>query len=193
MNNHEQEFINQLKKGEDGAFRTLFDVYYHLLFCVANQYVKDDFTADTIVGDTLFHIWEQRNTLSIETSLQAYLIRSVRNLAINHLKQTFLEREISLENYNDTPESILQGLFISDEYPLGALLEKELSERIHTEIDKLPAETRQVFILNRIQGLEYKEVADQIGISVNTVKYHVKQALSILRIRLKDFLMNLFW
>ena len=140
---HETELIDGLRSGESKAYRTLFDNYYHLLFRIACQYVRDDTVADTIVGDVLSHIWETRTSLRITSSLQAYLVCCIRNYALNYQKKIFADREISLDDYEEYPEAILQGMFLSDEYPLGHLLEKELSEQILREIDKLPRETRR--------------------------------------------------
>ena len=190
---HETELIAGLKSGESRAYRTLFDNYYHLLFRIACQYVRDDTVADTIVGDVLSHIWETRESLHITSSLQAYLVCCIRNYAINYQKKLFADREISIDDYEEYPEAILQGLFLSDEYPLGQLLEKELNEQILLEINKLPRETRQVFIFSRIEELAYDEIADKVGISVNTVKYHIKQALSTLRTRMKCYLSSILF
>ena len=190
---HETELIDGLRSGESKAYRTLFDNYYHLLFRIACQYVRDDTAADTIVGDVLSHIWETRTSLRITSSLQAYLVCCIRNYALNYQKKIFADREISLDDYEEYPEAILQGMFLSDEYPLGHLLEKELSEQILREIDKLPRETRQVFICSRIEELGYDEIADKVGISVNTVKYHIKQALATLRSRMKGYLSSLLF
>jgi len=190
---HETELIDGLRSGESKAYRTLFDNYYHLLFRIACQYVRDDTVADTIVGDVLSHIWETRTSLRITSSLQAYLVCCVRNYALNYQKKIFADREISLDDYEEYPEAILQGLFLSDEYPLGHLLEKELNEQILQEIDKLPRETRQVFICSRIEELGYNEIADKVGISVNTVKYHIKQALATLRSSMKGYLSSLLF
>ncbi|WP_075560132.1 RNA polymerase sigma-70 factor [Parabacteroides timonensis] len=193
MEIHETELIDGLRSGESKAYRTLFDNYYHLLFRIACQYVRDDTVADTIVGDVLSHIWETRTSLRITSSLQAYLVCCIRNYALNYQKKIFADREISLDDYEEYPEAILQGMFLSDEYPLGHLLEKELSEQILREIDKLPRETRQVFICSRIEELGYDEIADKVGISVNTVKYHIKQALATLRSRMKGYLSSLLF
>lgn len=182
----ENELVEGLKRGENKAFRTLFDTCYYPLFCVASQYVHDEFTADTIVGDLFFRIWEQRETLQIETSLQAYLVQAVRNCCLNYLRQTFLEKEISLDKYRESPEAVLQGLFLSDDYPLGRLIEKEFDGRLREAVSLLPPETQKVFRLSRDSGLTYPEIARRTGISVNTVKYHIKQALALLRERLKD-------
>lgn len=182
MKNTEDYLLKGLREGRESAFRDLFDTYYRRLFVIARQYLQDDFTADTIVGDLFYHLWETRESLNIQVSLNAYLIRSIRNSSLNYLQKSYVEKEIELE-------SVSPLLFVTDDYPLGALLEKELTEKVHNEIEKLPSETRNVFVLSRMEGLTNNEIAERAGISVNTVKYHMKQALAILRIRLKDYLM----
>lgn len=178
----EENLPEGLKEGSDEAYRALFDIYYHRLFCIARQYLHDEFIADTVVGDLFFHIWETRKKLDIQISLNAYLIRSIRNYSLNYLQKNYVEKEIGFN-------SISPLLFQTEEYPLGILLEKELTEIIYAEIDKLPPETRQVFILSRMEELKHAEIAEKLQISVNTVKYHIKQALSVLRERLKDYLL----
>lgn len=188
MEYYEKQIIKGVKEGDENAFRSLYDSYYHRLFCISRQYLQDDFLAETIVSDVFFHLWETRKTLDIQISLNAYLIRMVRNFSLNYLQKNYVEKEVSLNGLDITSPL----LFLSDEYPLGRLLEKELIEKVNEEINRLPKETRQVFILSRLEELKHEEIAERLGISVNTVKYHIKQALSILRERLKDYQLVLF-
>lgn len=183
---YEKQIIEGLKEGKDKAFRDLYDIYYHRLFCIARQYLQDEFIAETIVSDVFFHLWESRKSLIIQISLNAYLIRSVRNYSINYLQKNYVEKEVSLNNMDITSPL----LFLSDDYPLGRLMEQELAQKLHEEINALPEESRRVFILSRIEELKHEEIAARLGISVNTVKYHIKQALSILRERMKDYLIS---
>lgn len=187
MEYYEEHIIKGVKEGDDSAFRHLYDIYYHRLFCIARQYLQDEFLAETIVSDVFFHLWETRKTLDIRISLNAYLIRMVRNFSLNYLQKNYVEKEVSL-NGIDLSSPLL---FLSEDYPLGRLMEKELIDKVHEEINRLPKETRQVFILSRLEELKHEEIATQLGISVNTVKYHIKQALSILRARLKDYIIVL--
>lgn len=187
MEYYEEQIIEGVKEGDDSAFRHLYDIYYHRLFCIARQYLQDEFLAETIVSDVFFHLWETRKTLDIRISLNAYLIRMVRNFSLNYLQKNYVEKEVSL-NGIDLSSPLL---FLSEDYPLGRLMEKELIDKVHEEINRLPKETRQVFILSRLEELKHEEIATQLGVSVNTVKYHIKQALSILRARLKDYIIVL--
>ena len=66
--------------------------------------------------------------------------------------------------------------------------EKELQEIIQRALDTLPERCREVFIKRRIEGLKYKEISEELGISVNTVENHIVTALKKLRVALKDYL-----
>ncbi len=75
-----------------------------------------------------------------------------------------------------------------DDYPLGRLLEQELEGEIMNAIGRLPEECRKVFLLSRFEEKKYEEIATVLGISVNTVKYHIKRALNLLREDLGKYL-----
>lgn len=177
----EKQVIERIKQGDDRILKYLYDTYYYQLFTIAKQYINDNFTAETIVSDLFCSLWENKANIDIHTSLGAYLVRSVRNLSLNFLRKNYVEKEVCIDGLEATSPLFFQ----SDEYPLGQLIEKELAEKIQVELNALPKETRDVFLLSRIEELSYEEIAQQLNISVNTVKYHVKQALKILRSKFK--------
>ena len=173
----DKTIVKQLKEGEEGAYRHLFDVHYIPMCNVAFVLLKDKFLAESIAGDVIFRLWEKRKEIDIQTSLRAYLIRSVRNRCINYLNQEYVLREsVSLS----TDElSVSEGLPGNrQQHPLDILIEKELEEKVTLAVRKLPKETRTVFEMSRFDGLKYNEIAEKLGISVNTVKYHIKNALA---------------
>ena len=81
---------------------------------------------------------------------------------------------------------------MEDNHPLGTLLEQELEEELLKCIEELPKECRAVFKKSRFEQKKYEEIADELKISVNTVKYHIKSALVILKKELGTFLCIIF-
>ena len=75
----ERIIIEQLKRGNEEAYKYLYRHHYALLCHIAREYVGDDFLAETLVGDVVFHLWEVHETLDIQVSLRSYLVRAVRN------------------------------------------------------------------------------------------------------------------
>ena len=190
MEHTETLIVEQLKTGNEDAYQYIYDRHYALLCHVANGYVKDQFLAETIVGDTIFHLWEIRETLEISVSIRSYLLRAVRNRCINYLNSEWEKREIAFSSL--MPDEITDDKkTISDSHPLGALLERELEEEIYKAIDKLPNECRRVFDKSRFEGKSYEEISQELGISVNTVKYHIKNALASLQTNLSKYLITL--
>ena len=168
MEHTETLIVEQLKAGNENAYRYLYDHHYALLCHVANGYLKDQFLSETIVGDTIFHLWEIRETLDISVSIRSYLLRAVRNRCINYLNSEREKREIAFSAL--MPDEMTDDkIILSDSYPLGTLLERELENEIYKAIDKLPDECRRVFAKSRFEGKSYEEISRELGISVNTV------------------------
>lgn len=187
MEEAEALLVQQLKDGVDAAYKFLYDHHYQILCHVAAQYVKDDFLAETIVGDVIFHLWEVRESIEINTSLRQYLMTSVRNRCLDYLKSQHCQKEVPVAQNGLQDFPVLQYVK-TDDYPLGRLLEKELEGEIMGAIDRLPEDCRRVFRLSRFEQLKYEEIAQQLNISVNTVKYHIKHALALLHEQLGKYL-----
>jgi len=180
----ESFIIEMLKQGKEAAYKYIYDTYYVLLCKVAFQFVKNQYSAEAVVGDVISHLWEVREKITIKSSLRSYLIRSVRNHCLNQLSSTHSKNEEPFSALNQDNENRIYDYCIEHNYPLVQLLEQELEDKVHTCIKNLPEETRVVFKKSRYEQESYKEIASDLDISVNTVKYHIKRAIALLR---KDF------
>ena len=183
MEQTESLIVEQLKAGNERAYKFLYDQHYQILCHIAAQYVKDDFLAETIVGDVIFHIWEVRDSIEINTRIRSYLMTSVRNRCLDYLKSQYNQKE--LKGLQDFP---VLNYVKGDDYPLGRLLEQELESEIMKAINRLPEQCRRVFQLSRFEEKRYEEIAAELDISVNTVKYHIKRALALLHEDLGKYL-----
>jgi len=183
MNKQEENLLTQLRTGDDDAYRQLLDQYYVSLCRVANFYVEDFFIAENLVGDLILFLWQQHDSLEIHTSLRAYLFTAIRRRALNYLQEAHVIRETKLS------DEIVSIVYIAiEENPLGTLIEKELENEIELYVMQLPTECRNVFTMSRYEKLSYESIAERLNISVNTVHYHIKNALSTLRKHLSDYL-----
>lgn len=181
--------ISRLYKGDEDAFRYIFDNEYGLMCSFANRMLHDRTMAESIAGDVIFNLWESHERLKITSSLRSYLLGAVRNRCINELKSRMKRLSATNASLNIREEmEMLDVIFTDDSQPLGTLLEQELEEQISHCISLLPKECRKVFEESRFEGLSYKEIASELKISTNTVKYHIKQALSILHSNLDVYL-----
>ena len=185
MEHDEQEIIQSLKEGHDSAYKYIYERYYSPLCSFANKYVGDDDASKLLVDELISHLWEKRETLEINTSLQNYLIRAVQNRCADYLKSERKRRESSFSSFNIADEEGVEYLSVSSseiaDSPLDTLLENELKEEVRQAIDNLPAACCEIFKMHQDEGKSYEQIAKEKHLSVNTVKYHIKNAFSFLR------------
>jgi RNA polymerase sigma-70 factor (ECF subfamily) len=146
---------------------------------MAEWIVGERAPAEEIAQEVMLELWRRRDSLQVEQSFGAYLIRSTRNRALNHVRhERIVARELA-EASLEAPES--HG---TDAEMLGGELEQVVREAIAA----LPERCREVFELSRVQGMKYVDIAGLLDISVKTVEKRMGQALSELRERLAPWL-----
>lgn len=185
----EQEIIKKLKLGDEKAFKFIYDTHYVLLCRFATQLLHDPCLAEEVVDDAIFYLWEHRKDIEISHSIRAYLMRAVRNACLNELRSQAHQKEISFSSFQ-LPENIdfLDAIFVEDQHPLGVLLDQELEHELTKSIGELSQECGVVFKKSRFEHKKYEEIAEELDISVNTVKYHIKNAISFLEKRMSGYL-----
>lgn len=171
MDINEFNIVAFLAKGEEKAYRYLFNKHYAILCHIAASIVHDDSVAEDIVSDVFFNIYEKRSSLEIRTSLKQYLIAAVRNRSLNTLASIKKGSTTYLE------DTVLDYHAESD----SKVISSELQQILDNSIFELSPECKTVFEKSRIEGKKYQEIADELGISINTVKYHIKNALAHIR------------
>ena len=188
----EKSLVEQLRRGNESAFRYIYEHHYALLCHFANQMLGDMTIAEEIVDDAIFYLWEHRAKIEITHSIRAYLMRTVRNHCLNELNSLRHRTEIASSTFF-LPENIefLDKLFVEENQPLGYLLEQESESELQKGIEELPDNCRAVFLKSRVEQKKYEEIAIDLGISVNTVKYHIKNALALLQQRMEKYLQML--
>jgi len=180
MNHREQTVVVGLKRGDNWAYKHIYDCYYVVLCKIAFTFLKDDFLAQTIVDELIVNIYEKRETLQIFGPLRFYLQQSVRNRCLNYLRLKRQKLEINFSAM-DVSDDWLLSITDCNDSPLAALFENELEQEIHQSIERLSAECRTVFEKSRFEGKNNEDIATELNISVNTVKFHIKNALLRLR------------
>lgn len=177
MENDKNLFI-QINKGNKQSFEQLFKTYYAPLLLFARSYITDEDDCEEIVQGFFLKLWEDRRKININTSVKSYLFSSVRNRCLNHIKHQKIKQVYQQQVMNaPADENQASNYFI----------EPDLMEKINKSIDSLPPRRREIFILSREHGLKYREIADQLGISIKTVETQMGQALKDLREQLKDY------
>ncbi len=161
------------------AYEILFRKFYSALCNYSYKIVKDMDTAEEIIQDLFFNIWEKRHELVIETSVKSYLYKSAYNKSI-----LFLRHKSVTEKYENYVKS--SGL-ITEPDASEELSLKELTEVIDRTLDELPEQSRKIFSLSRFEGLKYHEIAEKLSLSVKTIEANMGRALKLFRKNIKTY------
>lgn len=169
-------------------FNTLFNEYNQRFIRFATGYVKEVEIAEDIVVEAFTAYWENRDSLSPQTVPQAYILTIIRNKCINHLQNQKVKLRVK-EELREHAEWLLQTKISTLEAcDPDFLFSDEIQQIIHDTLKKLPKKTRQIFVLNRFNGLSYKEIAEKMNLSNKSIEFHISKALSQFRLALKDFI-----
>ena len=168
---------------DKAAFEELFRSYFTPLCSFAQKFVHDSDEAKDIVHQVFINLWNNRQEVDLNTSLKSYLFQGVQNRSLN-----FIRDNKKLVQF-DTPQSeteLAQYLDSRDH-----LESSEAEQRINNALDELPEKMREIFLMNRFDGLKYREIAEKLDISIKTVETQMSRALKSLRDKLSDMIMVL--
>ncbi|MCX6253281.1 MAG: RNA polymerase sigma-70 factor [Bacteroidia bacterium] len=167
------EIIWRIREGDVGQFESLFRSSYVSLVRYAKTLIKDHDTAEEIVQDLFFRLWQDKEKIKIESSLNGYLFRSVHNKCLHYIEHNrVVERHAEEMSYHQT---------VSHENPSDILQYKELQARIARILEKLPERCGKIFCMSRFEGLKYTEIAEKLSVSVKTVESNMGRALKEFR------------
>ncbi|MCV9386158.1 RNA polymerase sigma-70 factor [Reichenbachiella ulvae] len=171
----EEEILDRISEDDKSAFEQIFRLYYTDLSRYCLKYVRDEHVAEELVQEVFINIWDRRHTLSITTSVKAYLFTAVRNRSFNYLKLQIPkeQRKIGVEDVLDLTDG--------SEEREGNMAIEELYSYVQEAIDALPPKCKVIFNLSRSGGMTYKEIAEELDLSVKTVENQVGHALRKLR------------
>lgn len=167
-----RDTIIQLKNNDLKAFNKIFIRYSGQIFRFAYSYLKNTEDAQELVQDVFLKVWENRFFLNEDLSFNAYLYTIARNTIFNYFKKREYDRVLINTLRDQTPTVIYQ-----DHYQDTSKLE----EKTQKAIEKLPPRRRETFLLSRIAGLTYNEIAERLQISSKTVENQISKALKSIR------------
>ncbi|MBL7736447.1 MAG: RNA polymerase sigma-70 factor [Chitinophagaceae bacterium] len=170
----DKELLLQVSKGNEIAFKALFDKYRQRLFYYISHFIKSNQVAEELVMDVFMKIWTGRSAALRITDFDAFLFRIAHNKSIDFLRsaandehlRAFLWEEIQL---------------ISGERADSAILASEFEQKIREAIGLLSPQRRKVYLLRREQDFTHDQIAEQLGISKATVNNHVVEAQRFIR------------
>ena len=176
-NTDDKGLLENIRKGNKSAFRTLFNQYYQLLLATAINLLKDVNLAKDVVQEVFFEMWKKREALVIQSSLSGYLKRAVINRSINQIRsRKKMVSEDHLQQLHNNQSSITEELET-----------EHLNEVLQKALDGLPERCRLVFVMRRMEDMSHKEIAEKLNISTKTVENQITKALKSLKTAVQPY------
>ncbi|WP_308992362.1 RNA polymerase sigma-70 factor [Mariniflexile litorale] len=164
--------FEEIKKGNRQVYKTFFNKNYEDLVIYANGYLFDKAASEDVVQEVFIYIWEKSYKIEIESSLHGYVYTMVRNRCLNFLKSLKLTDSFNALEFN--VNLITEHVFDST----SEENKKIVYHQILKIVDTLPDRMQQIVKLKFLHNFKYSEIAEELGISVNTVKTQLKRAKS---------------
>jgi RNA polymerase sigma-70 factor, ECF subfamily len=175
----ENAWVRGINQGDAKAFEAMYKYYYPRLGQYLVRFVYSQKTAEDLMHNLFYNIWENREKLEPRGTLRAYLYTAARNQALKYIDKDKNRSHVSLDDHlklhgkeNRSEETI--------EY-------KEFSQAVKIAVSQLPNRRKQIFLLHREDKLTYREIAETLNISIKTVETQMSRSLKFLGEKLAEF------
>lgn len=152
----------------------LFLKHYKEWCLLSYSYLGDISASEDVVQDACIKILNRKKENEIK-DLKSYISVAIRNLSLKRIQ--------SAKRFKDLQEDRVVSTALSHE---EFLIDEENRIRLQKAVDVLPVKSKKVFELCVLEGIKYKNTAEVLGISINTVKFHLKKSFKLLRLELQD-------
>ena len=187
LENLQMDIVN-LHNDKKSDFSRVYSIYFPKLVRFAREFVLSTEDAENIIQDIFIYLWEHQEILGSLSNLNAFLFVLVKNRCIDFIRQKKLV-ERKREEFEMVMDKELQlKMYALQQFDENALSADDIEVILINAINSLPEKCREVFILSRMEGLKYREIAERLNISTKTVENQIITALKKLRVELKDYL-----
>jgi len=165
--------ILKIKKGEDSAFEQLYYKYVDKVFYFCLRYLKSREDAEGLTQEIFIKLWEIRDSLNPELSLNSYIFTTAKNTIFNKNR-----KKINEQAYKEYLRNHLDNVYDKTE---NDVMLNEVRSWINKAVEELPPQRKHIFKLSRFEGLSYKEISSHLNLSERTVESHIRLALKTIR------------
>jgi RNA polymerase sigma-70 factor (family 1) len=170
---NERELLHRLAGGDETAFRQLYDHHKDEVYAFALGITRLVPLAEEIVQDSFMKLWQHRDELPEILKFESWFFTITRNLCYTALRKIALDRKAKTAHELQTDQQVATAEDI--------IITRENRELVNAAINQLPEQQRRIYKLSRETGLTYEEIAAELNISRNTVKEHLRRAVTGIR------------
>ncbi len=165
---NDQQIWEKIVDGNVEALRLLHDKYYYQMWLWASRFTHSEVLAEELVSDCFLKLWERRQFIFIEKSLKSYLYLMLRNQIVSESRKLKHNIVVGYDQLPDLPDEV-------------TINNQEFYVSLYEAIRKIPEQRRKILELAVFESLSYREIADRLEISVNTVKTQMGRAYQFLK------------
>ena len=169
--------IESLRKGDQKAFEEVYNHYSAQVYRLAFRFLKDKAQSEEIVQETFIKLWINREKLDSEGNLWLYLYVIAKRLSLNALRKISQSEELFTQ--------LLLNIKEAHNHTEDEILASDMEKFTESVLSKLPNQQQTIFRMSRVEGMTHQQIAEKLGISPNTVKNHMVEALKAIKNQLK--------
>lgn len=174
-----KENIQKMKEGNEDAFKTIYNAYWKKVFHFTQLYLTDPYQLEEVVQEVFIKLWEIKEHLDEEKSLEGLLFIITKNKIFNQTRKSLNEKAFiqTIKHAEELSQDIEKQIIAED-----------LSQYINKLISLLPPRQRETFLMSREQGMSNKQIAEKLSISEKGVERNIYLALKSLKKQLTFFI-----
>ena len=169
--NEDQSYISGLRRRDSKVYEVVFKKYYPLLVVFVVRHIGDEDVAKDIVQDIFFKLFERGHSLPDNFQLKSWFYRVARNAAVDYLRHLQVEDKYKFL----MAEGMIHIPDIDEE------IDEQVYAKVNLAIESLPEQCRLIIKLNVLEGKKYQEIAEELGITINTIRTQVSRGYKKLR------------
>lgn len=178
----ENKLLLELSQGSELAFTNMYNQYKNIVYSTAFRITKSKIQSEEAVQDIFLKIWQNRESLTEINNFENYIYIVSRNHLFNSIKKIARETNLIAEiNSNENS-------FIDTD---NSIKDEQYNTILNQIVEQLPPQQQKVYKMAKWDGLSHQKIGENLGISTETVKKHMAQALKFIRLKISPY-MNMF-
>ena len=183
--------MEEIKYRDSELFARLFEQYKEPFARFAYSFVRDMVVAESLFVDALVDYWQRRDQLPENTNIPSYILTAVRNKALNYMRHQRVKQSAEEKILSKAQSDLEFRISSLESFTIEQLFVDEIGDIVRKSIAQMPEQTRRIFEMSRFENKRNAEIAEQLGISIKTVEFHITKMLKVLRENLKDYMLCL--
>ncbi len=180
---HDKPFLKE--------FSELFEQRREQFITFAFTYTRDRSASEDLFMDASIALWESRDHWQSDSNLPALLLTILRRKCLTYLNHEKLKNEVRQEISDFYQRELDLRISTLQECSPDKIFSKEIEHVVAETLESLPEQSRRIFTMSRFDHLSNKDIAEELGLSIKTVEFHITKVLKVMRVALKDYLFSL--